>query len=731
MTIKSENHIVIGVGASAGGLEALTEFFNNVPKTSNMTFVVVQHLSPDHKSLMGELLSKQTELPVVEISQDAPIQRNTIYIIPPTMNLVIENNQLRLLKKPEGKELNLPIDMFFESMAKTYQNNAVGIVLSGTGSDGTRGIWHIKEHGGLVIAQQPSEAKFDGMPQSVINTGLADYILPVDEMYTEIENYFNASRMYDDAEMVVSKNERVFTEILNLLKRTTELDFNLYKKPTLVRRMSRRLQIHQMSNLEDYLTLLRTDPDEIDILYKEFLIGVTKFFRDEPIWETVETEAISEIISNADDGDIVKVWNVGCSTGEETYTIAMLMMEECERQNKQLSIKIFATDISQFHLDIASRGEYNQAVATNIPQGFLVKYFNLVNGTFKVKDYVRRSVIFSNHNIIKDPPFNHIDLVVCRNLLIYFQPKIQNRVLKILHYSLNLDGFLLLGSSENLGSEKSYYQTIHLKHKLFKNIETTKRMRTQTLQNSDRHLKSGEKVQNQIITSITQPRAERKLLESLSEYVLEHLEATTLFINEEYDIIEAKGNFGQFAILPKKGFSTNALNMLPFEFKIPITNSIREVKDTGEKVHFKNIVIQSGKDKRLVDLFAMAVDSKYANNGAHYMLTIVERDPAHLNTKVLDGATLEDSAKRRIENLERELELSKEKLLRSVEETETSNEELQATNEELLASNEELQSTNEELQSVNEELHTVNAEHIQKMEELALLNADMYNLLDS
>lgn len=707
----------------------MTQFFQNIPQDTGMTFVVVQHLSPDHKSLMGELLSKKTELPVVEVTQDALIKRDTIFIIPPTKNLVIAENHLKLLAKPTGNELNLPIDIFLESLAKSYGAQSVGVILSGTGSDGTKGVWHVKEHGGLVIAQRPEEANFGGMPQSVINTGLADYILPVGEMYGEMDSFFSVSKIYDDAELVVSQNEIVFTKILNVLKKRTELDFNLYKKPTLIRRMSRRLQIHKLETLEAYLELLEHKPEEIDILYKEFLIGVTKFFRDEDVWETVTSEAISEIVNNAENNEVVKVWDVGCSTGEEAYSVAMLFMEEAELQHKQLSIKVFATDISQVHLDIASKGMYNEAIASHIPVALRSKYFTFSEGMYKAKDFLRRAVIFSNHNIIKDPPFNNIDLVICRNLLIYFQPKIQNRVLKILHYSLKLDGFLFLGSSENLGSEKPYYQTIHLKHKLFKNIETSKRLRAGELHHTTEQRPKNVTPHQPIFSAITANKAQNRIYDSLGELILEQLGATTFFIDADYTILKAKGNFGDFAKLPTKGFSTSALKMLPVEFKIPLTNSIKKLRDGMKKVAFSNILFKSGDEDRLVDLLVMPVPGDDTNKNQHFAVTLLEKDISRITKDIIDGATLNDSAKTRIKNLEAELDLSKEKLLRSVEETETSNEELQATNEELLASNEELQSTNEELQSVNEELHTVNAEHVQKVEELALLNADMDNLL--
>ncbi len=732
MNPQTNKHVIVALGASAGGLQALNHFFNNVPKQSQYTFVIVQHLSPDHKSLMGELLSKQTTIPVVEVKQDSEIRKNTIYIIPPTNNLVIEDNHMKLLKKPEGKELNLPIDMFFESLAKSYKENAVGVVLSGTGSDGTKGVWHIKENGGLVVAQQLEQAKFDGMPQSVIKTGLADYILPVEEMYTEISNYFSTPKIYNASEQLVNANEETFNKILKLIKESSELDFNFYKKPTLIRRMSRRLQIHQLDSLDAYYDLLMQDPSEIDILYKEFLIGVTKFFRDEPAWEVLDTEVIDPMVENAPEEGTLKIWDVGCSTGEETYSLAILFHEACKRYKKNLTLKIFATDISQVHLDIASKGAYEKMILQGLSPSIVASYFHIEKDTYKINDAIRRTIIFSNHNVITDPPFNNIDLVVCRNLLIYFQTAIQKRVLKTLHYSLKMDGYLMLGSSEHLGNEKSYYETVHQKWKIFQNTEITKRLRTESLHSTTDRERRVSVRQEQRHSNLLQAKEYRQMGDAISEALLDQLNATSLFIDEELNIIEAKGNFGNFGTLPKKGFSTNLLKMLPSEFKIPVTNAVKKAKSKGKKVFHKDIVIKNGGKPRMVDLLVSPTFSKSTDDqDRHYVITLIERDFTEITDEILEGATLNEAARIRIQNLEEELDQSEENLHRAIEETETSNEELQATNEELLASNEELQSTNEELQSVNEELQTVNAEHVQKMEELALLNADMDNLLES
>ncbi|MEH6408569.1 MAG: chemotaxis protein CheB, partial [Leeuwenhoekiella sp.] len=317
-----ENNIIIGIGASAGGLQALKEFFDNVPNYSPHTYIVVQHLSPDHKSLMAELLSKNTRIPIIQILDDSEIKPNSIYLIPPTKNLVIEKNHLRLLDKPQGSQLNLPINLFFESLAEHSHQNCAGIVLSGTGSDGSRGIRAIKEKGGVVFAQNPEQAKFDGMPRSAINTGCVDFVVPVEQMSDELTNYFNSANNIEFNAQLVNYEEHILTSILDLLKQHTALDFNLYKRPTLLRRIAKRMRVVKTDTLEEYLTYVKIETDELHTLYDEFLIGVTKFFRDYKAWDLMDEHVISKVVDTKEDGDIIKIWEVGCSTGEESYSLA-------------------------------------------------------------------------------------------------------------------------------------------------------------------------------------------------------------------------------------------------------------------------------------------------------------------------------------------------------------------------------------------------------------------------
>ncbi|MFL1895047.1 chemotaxis protein CheB [Aquimarina sp. 2-A2] len=723
-------NILVAVGASAGGLQALSSFFENTPEDSDFTFVVIQHLSPDHKSLMGELLSKNTKIPIVEVKNESKIKPNHIYMIPPSSNLVIEDGKFKLLEKPKGKQLNLPIDMFFESMAEHCKENSVGIVLSGTGSDGSRGIRSIKEQGGIVIAQQPEQANFGGMPESAIDTGVVDYILPVQQMMDEIIDYFSAPEVINPLDDDMHYDEKILHEILLLLKRSTDLDFTLYKKPTLVRRMARRVKIMRADSLKEYLKYLREHPEEIQILHKEFLIGVTKFYRDTKVWEILEEEVIPDLVSQKIDGEVLKIWDVGCSTGEETYSLTMAFLDEIKKQDKKIELKLFATDISQHHIDIASKGKYDLGIAADVPNKRLSDYFIEENKCYVIKDHVRKHVIFSNHNIIKDPPFNNMDMVVCRNLLIYLQNSVQNNALHVLHYSLKFNGVLLLGTSESLGAQKKYFEEISRKWKIFRNVESSRRLRTEVLKSSsDRQTAASFPTKAKFGTINANPNNE--ILNEISSTILKQFGAASIQIDEDFNIIDAQGEFYKYATFPAQGFSVNLLKMLSEDLKTAVSISVKKASRANAEFLYKDVVVSEDDSNKLIDIMVKPIKKRSVDQQYNYVVTLIEHDLKPDDQVIVEKSNAERTSSKRIEDLEEELEEAKQDLKRSVEETETSNEELQASNEELLASNEELQSTNEELQSVNEELHTVNAEHIQKVEDLAHLNADMDNLLNS
>jgi len=733
---KFEIPRIIALGASAGGLEALKIFFENIPASDKSAYIIIQHLSPDYKSMMGELLKKNTSLPIIHVKDQMRVKSGHVYLIPPANNLILEDEILRLTEKPKNQTLNLPIDLFFESMATQLKERAIGVVLSGTGSDGTRGARAIKENDGMIMVQDPAEAKFDGMPKSAINTGLVDYILPVRDMGSELKNFISSPPIFHFKDGNVQYDEKEIDKILNYIDESIGIDFREYKYATLARRVARRVNICKCKNIKEYYEYLVDNKKEVDILYREFLIGVTRFFRDDEVWETLKKDVFPKLIADAKDGDVLKLWDVACSTGEEAYSFAMCLHEEMDKQHKNIEIKIFATDISQTHLDIGARGIYPESIVADVPKDFLLKYFISKTDGYKVSDRVRSSVIFSKHNIIKNPPFSNMDIVSCRNLLIYFQNGIQKKALNMLHYALKKEGILVLGTSESVHTHKEHFTEVNRKWKIYKNIEPSTRLkngithasntgnRTSGLLEKRNH--RGQRLKKPQTNPIRQ-----KLQAELNEAILEKFGGASVFVDSDYNILQAVGEFRKYANLPLSGFSINLMDMLDTELKFVVQSTFNKSFNEQKKVVYRDAVVRQNDKKLGADIIVKPLKDHSLDGETNYVITFIEKEINLEHVEEVSKVSPSSQTKEYVASLENELKSTKEDLQTSLEEIETSNEELQAANEELLASNEELQSTNEELQSVNEEINTVNAENIQKMDDLSALNSDMNNLLKS
>ena len=728
---KTKYSRVIAVGASAGGLEALKSFFEHIPESDNNSYIVIQHLSPDYKSMMAELLQKHTRLPIVEIEDGMQIVSGHIYLIPPANNLVLKDDKLHLVNKPKTQTLNLPIDMFFESLAREKKGDAIGIILSGTGSDGTRGVRAIKEHDGMVMVQSPEQSKFDGMPQSAISTGMVDYVLDTNEMGEELKNFILAPSVFHfkDGDIAYDKSELM--KILSYVDQKTGLDFREYKHSTLARRVARRVNVCKCKSLSDYYSFMQSKDGEVEILYREFLIGVTKFFRDPQVWEVLIERIFPNLVAKKKDGEVIKIWDVGCSTGEEAYSLAMCLLEEIEKQGKNLELKIFATDIAEKHLEIGGKGCYPESIVADISEDLLLKYFLSKPDGYHVTEKLRNSIIFSKHNIIKNPPFSNMDLVACRNLLIYFQPNIQRKAISVLHYALKEEGVLFLGTSESVSSHQDNFIELDRKWKIFQNINPSTRLKTEISHGSSRSLVEDRSYKNK---KSSLPRANPvrdKLQNELTETILEQFGGASVFVDSEFNILQAVGEFRKYANLPITGFSINLLDMMGQDLKYIIQSTFKKAKSKNAKVHYNDAhFIHEGETKG-VDIVVKPYKNLSKVDEATFVITFIEKEVNLADVETIDKITITNRTKEYVSNLEEDLRQTKEDLQTSLEEIETSNEELQAANEELLASNEELQSTNEELQSVNEEINTVNAENLQKMDDLSALNADMENLLKS
>lgn len=715
---------VVAVGASAGGLEAIESFFDSVKKPDGLAFVVVQHLSPDYRSLMDELLAKHTSLPIHTAEDGMAIEQGHIYLIPRKANMTVFNGRLFLSEQQAG--LNLPIDIFMKSLADDYGEQAIGVVLSGTGSDGTRGVRTIKEAGGLVLVQDEDSAKFDVMPKSAITTGIVDFVLPPGKMPAEIERFVGSAvtMIRSDGETTLASSSTI-ARILMLIKRRTGVDLSYYKESTIYRRIERRIGITNASSVDAYLETLQENPQEITTLYKEILIGVTKFFRDPEAFEVIQNRVIPALVAQSNPREQIRVWVPACSTGEEAYSLAILMAEYLEEHELQHSFRIFATDIDKDAIQFASQGLYPESIAADATPERLRKYFVKKGESYQIARQIRETVIFAYHNVFRDPPFRRIDLVSCRNLLIYFQSVLQQKVLSNFSFSLREHGFLMLGASESVGDHGKYFDSYDIRWKIFRSVVKEQRSGAEI----DRGPTGLTEFVDRVRVTNPDRRGRTPGMELVYEQLIEQFLPPTIIVNQEKTIEHVFGDVSPFLKLPAGRMDLNVLKMAQDPLSVPIGDTLGRAVSELKPVVSQGIGMEIAGELRSIDVSVRPVQSV----GGDYLFAIVfgNRGLEIEDNAVVRQFDLDEAVRNRIQGLENELQHTKENLQASIEELETSNEELQATNEELLSSNEELQSTNEELQSVNEELITVNAEYQKKIEELSQLNDDVNNLMAS
>lgn len=719
---------IVGIGASAGGLEALEYFFDHLPNDSGLGFVVVQHLSPDFKSLMVELLSRHTSLQVHRVEDGAVVRPNAVYLIPPKKNLLIAKGRLRLVDQDVRRGLNLPIDVFFRSLAKDVGSRAIGVILSGTGSDGTEGIRAIKEAGGMVMVQDEHSAKFDGMPRSAKATGLADYVLTPDQMPIELINYVRYPSMdeRDGDAGRLRTDETVIREILHVLRDSLGLDFVQYKESMLSRRIERRMIIRQAQSAEDYLELVKTSAEEQRVLYHEFLIGVTKFFRDSKAFEQLSLVAIPDILQRHDEAETIRVWVTACSTGEEAYSVAILFREQMERLGIQRDIKIFATDVDERSIAFASQGKYPENIAADVSAERLEKFFARRGSTFEVLPSIRKMVIFAPHNLLEDSPFTKMDLICCRNLLIYLRPELQKRLIALFHLALADDGSLLLGASETIGELGHAFLDLDRKWKIYRRKRGTRlhhEARWPRLPAVD-----GRRVGLMRVRETPVPREDTTLNDAYKQLIHHYAPPSLLLDGDE--VIYVFGDAGRFLKAPTGWITSNIHKLVHEDLAMILATSIHRALTENEEVTYTSVRLQTPEGTKQAKIYVRPFRTRDHENP---LLLVSFADDQAVTPEGQGAVSFDasDIARQRIDDLENELNQTRENLQATIEELESSNEELQATNEELLASNEELQSTNEELHSVNEELFTVNAEHQEKIRELTELNNDLDNLYHS
>ena len=721
MKSPESDHYIIAIGASAGGLEPIHELFDTLPDNTNFSFVVVQHLSPDHKSLMGELLAKHTSMQIIEAAENMELKPNCVYLIPSKKVMTYANGRLKLHDKERNQVPNNAIDNFFESLANEKGKNAVGIILSGTGTDGTKGIEAIKKKGGLVVVQDPLTADFDGMPSSAIQTGCADLILPPEMMAEEIIEYLRESPYSKTLEKFTKEDEIIIQEILGHIRSVTAHDFSLYKTPTITRRLAKRMTEKAFTTLEQYQEYILQNPDEANVLAREFLINVTKFFRDPDAFDELKAKIIPSIFSSKKPQDLIKVWIVACSSGEEAYTIAMLIYEYMESiRNHDYNLKIFATDLDKEALQTASLGIYPETIAKDMSAERLARFFTREGNSYKILPVIRKMVVFAYHDITKDPPFSKLDLITCRNMLIYMNAKLQIHVLKTFLFALNPTACLMLGASENIGVLKDSMKEVSKKWKIYKCIGKSRFLETD-------HMVTPIQTSSVFQANQNKPKnANNFLSEIFKETLLEESKFAGILIDENMEVKQAIGHFKDFLHFPENNLTFNLIKLVPNDLGVALGMCVRKAIHEQERSVMRNVKVSDGNVERTVTVMVKPYLQQHDYQQS-FLFIVLQEEQKQKKIKKLSAKKRNDHDHQRLEELEKELRETKENLQSVIEELESSNEELLTSNEEMISANEELQSTNEELQSLNEELHTVSAEHQLKIKELIDLNDDLNN----
>jgi two-component system CheB/CheR fusion protein len=745
---------IVGIGASAGGLAAFEAFFSGMPADSDpgMAFVLVQHLAPDHKSILPDLIQRYTRLQVIEVTDGVEVRPNCIYVIPPSRQMAFLHGRLELLEPSEPRGQRLPIDFFFRSLAQNQHEYAIGVVLAGTGSDGTLGVRAIKAEGGMVMAQEPGSTTFDGMPRSAIATGLVDWQLPPAEMPAQIISYATHAfgRLAPLLAEPAPKTQHVLKKIFVLVRAQTGHDFSQYKMSSIHRRILRRMSLHQIEALDGYVLYLQKTPQEIEALFADLLIGVTSFFRDPEAFKVLAGQIIPQLLANKPDGEVVRVWAPGCSTGEEAYSIAILLLEQMEALERRYAVQLFATDIDARAMATARAGRYPASIASDVSPERLARFFTREpdGSAYVINKSVRDLLIFSEQDVCQDPPFSRLDLISCRNLLIYFGPELQQKVIPLFHYALNPDGVLFLGTSESIGNFTDLFAVVDSKAKLYRRKEGFTGAARPGL---------GWFLPSRPARYRSAARAafpmKVPLREVTEQAILQHVAPTCVLVNAQGDILYLHGRCGAY-LEPQPGESgvNNVIKMARQGLQHELSKGLHQASCSKAAVRAPGLQVRTNGDFTRVNLsiHPLTTGPAATPQAPLYLLLFVDaaaadpEAPPQAALPIGAGAGHADAAGEhseadsdaRIAAIEEELRAKDEYLQSMQEELETANEELRSSNEEMQSVNEELQSTNEELetskeelQSLNEELATVNSELQVKVGDLSQANNDMNNLL--
>ncbi len=721
------------IGGSAGSFQAIEKFFTHMSADSGIAFVIIMHLDPDHKGQIAELVQNYTPMPVIEVNDGVQVEPDKVYIIPPNKDMGIHNRKLLLLKPSKPHGFRQPIDYFLQSLAEDQWNRAVAIILSGMGSDGETGVRMIKEKLGMAMAQDPATAKYNSMPLASIGTNLVDYVLTPEEMPIRLIQYLNHPILSEDANAELRSeiaNSNSIEKILMLLRSHTGHDFALYKKSTITRRIDRRIAFHQLHDYSNYVNHLREDPQEIDVLFNELLIGVTKFFRDEHAFDSLKTLLLKRIIAKESD-EQVRIWVAGCSTGEEAYSVSMLVMECLDSlpQKRLPKVQIFATDLDPEAIETARAGQYHDNIGAYITPARLERFFTKKNGCYLIKKELREMIVFAQHNLIKDAPFTRLDLLCCRNVMIYLTTELQKKIIPVFHYSINPNGIMFMGPAETIGGFTDMFRALDPKWKLFERREGEL---TSRITDFPFHI---SRAQAKTVRLEDSPSllSKRTAEDTFNKILLENFTPASVLINDKGDILYSSGKTGRYLELPGGEAVMNIHKMAKEDLRYVLGNIIHQARSQKGLAEITDIRLKEDGQSRSLNLKACLLQETSLQG----LILIIIEDKGLVKKVSRNSAKTAQDVKI-VQELEKELVYTKQQLSSTVEQMETSLEELKSTNEELQSTNEELQSTNEEslttkeeMQSLNEELMTINVQYQSKAEELTRINNDMKNLLDA
>ena len=739
---KPSSFVVVGVGASAGGLEAFTELLKPLPSKTGMAFVLIPHLDPKHESAMTELLARGTGMQVRQVHDGMKVKPDCVYVIPPNRVMTIHGGILRLAQREHESGPPMPIDAFFRSLASDSGKNAIAIILSGTASDGTLGVAAIKNEGGITFAQDTRSAKYSGMPNSAIGSGHIDFVLPPDSIARELMRirkhpYVNEADTEKPEEVAINRGSEM-DQIFRLLKQVRKVDFSDYKPATIRRRILRRMALGRVENFGDYLQMLQENPKEIEALHHDILINVTNFFRDPDAFEALKEVVYPVMLHGRPASDTLRIWVPGCSTGEEAYSHAISLIEHVNKMNADVSIQIFGTDISDDAIRTARAGIYRESITSDVSAARLRRFFSKVERGYQISKTVRDMCVFATQNVFNDPPFSHMDLVSCRNVLIYMSPVLQKRVIPIFHYALNSTGFLMVGNTEGLvGAGAELFEPADKRHKIYRKrlvaspvaFAVPREHFEHQVPQTANYLTPASEIEP-VRTPIELQREADRLL--LTRYV-----PAAVVINDRFEILQIRGRANRYLELPSGKATLNLLKMTKSGLLFKLQAALEEARSKGAIIREENVQFEVNGGVESVAIEVMPFQAPLQTQ--QHFVVIFEEGPSTL--KVEPPPRLPESADvkdRQINQLKQELLATKEYLQSIIEALEASNEELQSANEEIQSGNEELQSTNEELQtskeeleSANEELNTVNEEMQNRNVELTQANNDLLNLLAS